>query len=128
MTTETHSLEDLERQIVLALRRGGVLIYYHHGQNLFDYLTRNDQRPYHQELKSIRDQLRRGSITTVKSGDLITVEGIKLFPMEVTFRNQTCYPYMLVQQRGRFKDADCTPYFFISENSRDNAVQFITKL
>ena len=123
-----YALEDVEGQILLGLRQGAVLLYWHHGQNLFDYLTIDDQEPYHRELKSIRNQLRRGSVTTVKGGALITMNGIKLFTMEVTFQNQTCYPYMLVQKRGLFEDADCTPYFFTSEKSRDNAVQYINKL
>ena len=122
-----YALEDLEGQLVLGLRQGGVLLYWHHGQILFDYLTRDDQKPYHRELKNIRNQLRRGSVTTVKSGALITVNGVKLFTMEVTFQNQTCYPYLLVQRRGLSEDADYTPYFFISEKSRDNAVQYTTK-
>jgi len=127
MTTETHSLEGLQGQITYGLGKDGVLLYWHHGLNSFNYLTSNDQDTYHQELKLIRKQFRGGSITSVKGGTSITVGSNELYTMEVTMANTMCYANMLLQERGLFDDADNTQYLFTSQKSRDNAITYITK-
>lgn len=127
MTTATHSLEELEGQITYGLGEGAELLYWHHQLNYFNYLTSDDQETYHRELKLIRKQLKKGSITSVKRGPAFTVDSRELYTMEVTMGNKLCYPYMLLRKRGLFDDSDSTPYFFTSRKSRDKAVEYITK-
>jgi len=84
-------------------------------------------------LKNLRKGFRDGSIIEVAAGEDITLQGTGwlsgklVHTMEVTFKDQQCHAYMMLQRRGRYDDADCTPYFFAQENSRDSAVKYITK-
>ena len=68
-----------------------------------------------------------GTVTSVVAGDPFKLEGTVLFPMEVSFKDTPCYPYMLLLETGRFESADSTPYFFRDRISRDKAVAYINK-
>ncbi len=57
MTTAVYALEELECQITFGLGQGGVLLYWHHRLNYFNYLTSDDQETYRQELKLVRKQI-----------------------------------------------------------------------
>ena len=88
---------------------------------------------YHDELKRLRKGFRDGNITRVAAGEDITLRGTGwlsgklIHTMEVTFKDQQCHAYMMLRRRGRYDDADHTPYFFGREDTRDSAIKWITK-
>ena len=51
-----------------------------------------------------------------------------IFPMDVRVDDVPCYPYMLLRRRGSFDDADCTPYFFQSQQRRDETVAYLSQI
>lgn len=119
------TLQELQRQIAHRLEQGAAMIYYQHRLQAFDWLTVEDQHGFKRELKSIRAQLREGvSITEVIAAEPLVINGTTLYTMLLKC-DVPCHPYSLLRERGMLDDADYTPYFFTSENTRDGAVRYI---
>ena len=120
----TYSLEVLEHQVTTAKERNAWVIYWHHNANSFTWMNEEDQQQWRREMNMIRTNIQDGHVTAVTAGETMTVNGNIFYPMQVTC-NEKCWPYMILRRRGRFDDADYTPYLFVDEQSRNNAVQFI---
>ena len=121
------SLAQCQQQVTFALQNGGVLIFWSHLRDSFDWIQMNDQGNYRVSLKGLRRGFRNGTITAVFSGDPITIDDRELNTMLVTFEGQQCAAYMLLHRRGDIGDLEHTPYFFTSRDSRDSAIEYITK-
>ena len=119
------SLDNSERQIAFALQEGGVLIFYSHRMNSFDWFNQEDEAQIDRELTNLRAAFCDRRITAVSAGESMTVNGIELHTMLVNF-GIPCGPYMLLRRRGLMEDTDHTPYFFKSRARRDRAIDFIT--
>ena len=50
---ENYALNDMVAQICHAVAGGAVLVYWHHGENEFQYFTTQDNDLYHQELRNL---------------------------------------------------------------------------
>ena len=48
-----YALNDMIAQICHAVAGGAVLVYWHHGENEFQYFTTQDNDLYHQELRNL---------------------------------------------------------------------------
>ena len=118
------SLEGVERQILVALHGRCLLVFYSHRQGGFVYFNQEDGVHIRAELTNLRTAYRDGRITAARAGDPITVNGAELHTMELTF-DVPCVPYMLLRRRGRREDADHTPYFFVHQDARDEALESI---
>ena len=123
----SYALNDMIAQICHAVAGGAVLVYWHHGENEFQYFTMQDNDLYHQELRNLRNQRIRGVITRATAGEPLVVAGNTFHIMETTFANIQCAPYMLLRKDGNTDHLDETPYLFNSVNSRDAAVAFINR-
>ena len=119
------SLAQCEQQLIFALQNGGVLVFWSHLRNSFDWINVTDQNNYGVALKRLRKHRRNGTITACSAGDLINIDDKELHSMLVTFEGQQCTAYFLLRRRGEVGDLDYTPYFFTSRNSRDNAIEYI---
>jgi hypothetical protein len=47
--------------------------------------------------------------------------------MLVVISDVECYAYFMLHGEGQTDDMDYTPYFFTSENSRNEAIAYINK-
>lgn len=122
------SLEETEEAVAFGIRNGAVIIFFHHGTQAFTYFIESDTAQFREEMQNLERGVRRRSITAVTAGGPITIGGTQLFPMHVRFDNAPCYPYMLLRRRGLIDDADFTPYFFPSQQRRDEIVAFLSHL
>ena len=119
------TLERSERQLLFALREGGVFIFYSHIKQGFDWLKQEDQAYIDSALNRLRTAFQAGRITAVTVGEPMTVNGIELHTMQVNL-GMPCGAYMLLRCQSMMDDADHIPYFFRSQAQRDRAVDFIT--
>ena len=71
--------------------------------------------------------MRKEAIVNVKAGESFQVLDKTLYPMELEFQGRECYAYMMIRRRGLMDDAVKTPYLFVSQSSRDNAVAYLNK-
>ena len=123
------SLDEEERSLAYAINDNAEMIYFHHGAQQFVYLIRSDRDEYKEEMNHLKRGIRLRLISAITAGEPINIEGIDLFPMDVRFDNSPCYPYMLLRRRGLYDDAANTPYFFKSQQKRDEIVAyFVSKL
>ena len=113
------SLDELEEQIRVCVRRGGVMIYWSHRVSTFDYLIAEDNAQYKQEIKNMRKLFREREIVNLKAGEEYETNGTVLHPLDMKFWNMPCHAYMLLRLNGSFADAEYTPYFFKSKTKRD---------
>lgn len=119
-----YSLDRSERQLLFALREGGVFIFYSHIKHGFDWLKQEDQAHIDEALTKLRTAFQAGRVPAVTAGEPMTVNGTELHTMLVTM-GIPCGPYMLLRRRGMADDMAHTPYFFRSKEQRDRAVDFI---
>ena len=121
------SLDELEEQIRVCVRSGGVMIYWSHRKSTFDYLIAEDNAQYKQEIRNMRKHFREGQIVDLKAGEEYEANGIVLHPLVMKFQNMPCYAYMLIRRNGSFDDADYTPYFFKSKTKRDEVLTWMQR-
>ena len=127
MSHEFLRLEDLDAEIVTALNDDASVIYWQHSFFKFDWLRASDKSKYHEALKNLQRGVRKEAIVNVKAGESFQVQDKTLYPMELEFRGRECYAYMMIRRRGLMDDAVKTPYLFVSQSSRDNAVAYLNK-
>lgn len=122
--TLTSSLEEAEGAVAFAINNGAAMIYFHHSTQSFMYFIGSDDEKYREEMRHLKTAIRQGRISAITAGEPINIEGTNIFPMDVRMKNAPCYPYMMLRRRGRFEDADYTPYFFKSKQKRDRLVAY----
>ena len=127
MSVELLRLKDLITQIVTALNDDAAVIYWQHSFFKFDWLQATDQLAYQEALQNLQRGVRNEEILSVKAGESFQVQDKTLYPMELEFRGRECHAYMMIRRRGLMDDAVKTPYLFVSQSSRDNAVAYLNK-
>ena len=86
----------------------------------------SDRDVYHTELRNLKKMIKTNTIINFNAGESISIEGRTLYPLEIELRDVKCHAYMLIRRRGLFDDADVTPYLFVSQKSRDDAMTVLT--
>ena len=119
-------LNDLTEQVATALNDNASLIYWHHSIGKFDWMRASDRDVYHSELRNLKKMMKTNTIINFNAGESISIEGRTLYPLEIELRDVKCHAYMLIRRRGLFDDADVTPYLFVSQKSRDDAMTVLT--
>jgi hypothetical protein len=119
------SLDSLEQSLANAIENDAALIYYHHGLETFTYLIASDKAKFQEELKNLKRNIRSHLISEISAGKTININGTDLFPMDLRINNQPCFAYMMLKKQGRMDDADDTPYFFRSQQKRDEIIQYL---
>ena len=127
MNTLCLSLDELDNQLSLYVRQGGMMIYWNHGLSHFSYLIAEDNAQYKQEIKNMRKLFREGEIVDLKAGEEYETNGTVLHPLDMKFRNMPCHAYMLLRRNGSFADAEYTPYFFKSKTKRDEVLAWMQR-
>ena len=127
MARQGVNLVDAEASLVDAISNNAVLIYYNHSVQHFMYYIGSDKEHFHEELKTVRRNIRARYITAVSVGETLNVGGTDLFPLELRIDAHPCYEYMLLRRRGLIDDAEITPYFFRSVNKRDEVITWLKK-
>ncbi len=120
-------LEALEETLASYVSNHAEMIYYHHRERKFMCFTTSDQALYREEMRNLKRNVRFGRISAISAGDTISIEGTNLFPMDLKVNGSLCYEYMMLRRRGRFEDADNTPYFFKSKKKRDEIIAYLMK-
>ena len=115
----TMAPKKVERSLAHMINNDAAIIYFHHGLQSFTYLIGSDRAKYQEEMTNLKRNIRDGHISSITAGEPIIINGTHLYPMDVRVDNSPCYPYMLLRRRGRYEDADNTPYFFRSRQKRD---------
>ena len=126
-TTIELSLNELQQQLMEALTAGAGIVFFVHSLQAFTMFLPGDKDMYTHEMKSLRKQLRRGTIDEIRAGDDFHINGNTLYPLEVKFDSVECYGYMLLRQRGDFNDSMYTPYFFSKRDKRDAFLKWLLK-
>ena len=111
------NLNDLTAQVATALNDNASLIYWHHSVGKFNWMRASDRDVYHSELQHLKRMINTRIIINVKAGELFSIEGRTLYPLEIELRDIKCHAYMLIRRWGRFDDADVTPYLFVSQKN-----------
>ena len=120
------NLNDLTTQVATALNDNASLIYWHHSVGQFSWMRASDRNVYHSERRNLKKMIKTDTIINVNAGESFPIEGRTLYPLEIELRDVKCHAYMLIRRRGRLDDADVTPYLFVSQKSRDDAMTFLT--
>ena len=121
----THcSVDALRRQLSNALSAGAVMLSWSPAINQIHFLNVDDQDAYHRTLRLIKGELQSGQVSEVISGASLDVGEVQLFSMLVK-SDHMCPAYFLLHGRNT-NDVFYSPYYFTSENSRDNAVAYLT--
>ena len=120
------NLNDLTTQIATALNDNASLIYWHHRVEQFSWMRTSDRDVYRSKLRNLKNMIKTDIIINVNAGESFPIEGRTLYPLEIELRDVKCHAYMLIRRRGRLDDADVTPYLFVSQKSRDDAMTFLT--
>ena len=123
--TVMFSLEDAESSLAYSINNNASMIYFHHGSQSFMYFIGSDIALYRQEMRTLSRGICQGRISAITAGEPLNIKGTDLFPMDVKIDNAPCHPYMLLRRRGRLEDADNSPYFFKSQQKRDEVVAFL---
>jgi hypothetical protein len=126
------SLPALTNQILSALAAGqeqdGLMIYWVHGANIFDYLFSEDDN-YFVEMSRLRNELRleNSTVSEVVSGEPLSVNEHTLYPIDVMMPGRECYPYILLRQDGQFDHSLYTPYLFKTIEMRDRMLRWLNQ-
>ena len=70
------SLDELEEQLRVCVRSGGVMIYWSHRKSTFDYLIAEDNAQCKQEIRNMRKHFREGKIVDLKAGEEYEVKAL----------------------------------------------------
>lgn len=118
-------MDELESYITGFIRDGAAMIYWNHGANTFDYLIGSDRELYKQEMKNLKKEISQGNILSVKKGDMVEIRGVKLYPLELEFKDMPCPAYMMVSKHRLSDDCFLTPYFFMTEEKRNQIYHYM---
>ncbi len=122
------SLEDAQNQLCFCLRENAAIIYWSHEIQGFDYLLLSDKQRFRGETRNLRKYYRDGCITSSFAGESIDINGTLLYPIKVMYRqDMQCVVYFLLCMHGEMSDLDKTPYFFVRESKRDEALGWLTR-
>ena len=122
---ETHSLEQHENIIDAWVReKDAVVIYWHHGLKIWDYLLVCDEDIINGEMNKLVNLIRAGMIVNVRKGLVVDVKGTQLYPVEFEFKDMLCPGYFVIAKKGLIDHLHMTPYFFRSEDKRDAFFDF----
>lgn len=120
------SVDALRRQLSNALSAGAVMLSWSPVINQIHFLKVDDQDAYHHTLRLIKGELQSGKVSEVIYGASLDVGEVQLFSMLVK-SDHMCPAYFLLHGQGYTNDVFYSPYYFTSENSRDNAVAYINR-
>ncbi len=121
-------LEDSENVIDKYIREdNAAMIYWHHANKNWDYFLGSDAKLFKQEMKNLIQQIKNGKILNVSKGAVVEVKGTQLYPVEFEVKNVQCGAYFMVAKRGLLDDLSITPYFFRSEEKRDEIFDYLSK-
>ena len=126
MEVQPSILEELEAHIVYLLEEDNpevLVLYYHHGIHDFCYYHELDRPPFLAHMTRLKRKIVCGEITSISSGETININGINLYPMDVVFDGAPCEVYRLLRrQEYMTSDDSSTPYFFRSEQKRNEVI------
>ena len=121
-------LEDSENVIDKYIRDdNAAMIYWHHANKNWDYFLGSDTKLFKQEMKNLIKQIKSGKIIHVARGAAVEVKGTHLYPVEMEVENVQCGAYFVVAKRGLIDDLSMTPYFFRSEQKRDEIYDYLMR-
>ncbi len=126
MAFMTLSLEVLEKRIEDYINDGAFMIYWNHQFEAFDYLRESDEEIMRIEMANLEHHIKRGNILRIKKGEVVDIKGVQLYPVELEFLEMECPAYFLVTKRGLTEDKNMTPYFFRTEEKRDDIYRFLS--
>ena len=125
---QTFTLENLENVIDNYIKeQNAAMIYWHHAINNWDYFLGSDTKLFKQEMKNLIKQIKSGKIIHVSRGASVEVKGAHLYPVEMEVENVQCGAYFVVAKRGLIDDLSMTPYFFRSEQKRDEIYDYLMR-
>ncbi len=125
---QTFTLENLENVINNYIKeQNAAMIYWHHAINNWDYFLGSDTKLFKQEMKNLIKQIKSGKIIHVSRGAAVEVKGTHLYPVEMEVENVQCGAYFVVAKRGLIDDLSMTPYFFRSEQKRDEIYDYLMR-
>ena len=126
--TQMLSVEPLENIINGYIReQNAAMIYWHHQHMVWDYLLGSDAKLYKQEMKNLIKQIKDRRIVCVTKGLVVVIKGTLLYPVKIEFHDVQCLAYFLVAKKGLIDHLHMPPYFFRSENKRDEIFDYINK-
>ena len=125
MAFMTLSLEVLEKRIEDYINDGAFMIYWNHQFEAFDYLRESDEEIMRMEMMNLEHHIKRGNILRNKKGEVVDIKGVQLYPVELEFLEMECPAYFLVTKRGLTDAMAMSPYFFRSEEKRDEIYHFL---
>jgi hypothetical protein len=101
------------------------VIYWCHRIGHWKYLRGSDTTLYRQEKTKLIEQINNGTIVNVNKGLVVNVLGTQLYPIEIELKDVKCHAYFMVAKRGLTDDLKMTPYFFLSEEKRDEIFDYL---
>ena len=119
------SLEVLEKKIEDYINDGAFMIYWNHQFEAFDYLCESDEEIMRMEFMNLKDNIKKGNILRIKKGEVVDIKGVQLYPVELELLETECPAYFLVAKRRVTEDMAMSPYFFRSEEKRDEIYHFL---
>ena len=119
------SLEVLEKKIEDYINDGAFMIYWNHQFEAFQYLRESDEEIMRMEMMNLEHHIKRGNILRIKKGEVVNIKGVQLYPVELELLETECPAYFLVTKRGLTEDMAMSPYFFRSEEKRDEIYHFL---
>jgi hypothetical protein len=125
---QTFTLENLENVIDQYIKQeNAAMIYWNHGQEVWNYALASDKELIKKEMKKLIMQIKNGKIIHVARGAPVEVKGTHLYPVEMEVENVQCGAYFVVAKRGLIDDLSMTPYFFRSEQKRDEIYDYLMR-
>ena len=112
-------LRNLEQQISFAEQDKAAVVYWHHNLSHFDWFRASDKSDYKEELCKFRCWIRDSTITNVRLGDHLSVNGNTLYPLEMRFDSLKCHAYT--------ENAYYTPYLFRSQSFCQGALEYLQR-
>jgi hypothetical protein len=125
---QTFTLDNLENVIDNYIKeQNAAMIYWNHGQEQWNYALSSDKELIKREMKNLIKQIKSGKIIHVARGAAVEVKGTHLYPVEMEVENVQCGAYFVVAKRGLIDDLSMTPYFFRSEQKRDEIYDYLMR-
>jgi hypothetical protein len=125
---QTFTLENLENVIDNYIKeQNAAMIYWNHGQEKWNYALSSDKKLIKREMKNLIMLIKSGKIIHVSRGASVEVKGAHLYPVEMEVENVQCGAYFVVAKRGLIDDLSMTPYFFRSEQKRDEIYDYLMR-
>mgnify|MGYP000102812989 CR=1 FL=1 len=121
------SLDGLTETLTNYIANRAAMIYYYHNLKIFMYFKSTDRILYQGEIRNLKRNIRDGKISSISTGDTLSINGTDLFPMELKIAGCLCYENFLLSRQGNYKDAENTPYFFRSQEKRDQIMTYLMR-